>query len=190
MQIQDKRERRAAGAARRRAGGGRRRASGSRAWKPSSPPSASPSRNSIVDIDREKTKAQAVSLSDVNNTLQAYLGAYYVNDFFFQDRNWQVNVQADPRYRMKVEDIGRLEVRNAEGRPGAAGDAHSRKEHGRPARGQPLQPLPFRRIDRHPRAGNEFAARDRNHGPGRRRPVADDDGLRMDGGELPGDRGE
>ena len=68
-----------------------------------------------VDIDREKLKAQSVSLTDVNNTLQAYLGAYYVNDFFFQDRNWQVNVQADPRYRMKVEDIGRLEVRNAKG---------------------------------------------------------------------------
>ena len=68
-----------------------------------------------VEIDREKAKAQAVSLSDVNNTLQAYLGSYYVNDFTFQNRNWQVNVQADPKYRMRVEDIGRLEVRNANG---------------------------------------------------------------------------
>ncbi len=47
--------------------------------------------------------------------MQAYLGSFYVNDFFFQDRNWQVNIQADPRYRMRVEDIGRLEVRNAAG---------------------------------------------------------------------------
>ena len=69
----------------------------------------------FVEIDREKAKAQAVSLDDVNNTLQSYLGSYYVNDFTFQNRNWQVNIQADPKYRMRVEDIGRLEVRNAKG---------------------------------------------------------------------------
>lgn len=68
-----------------------------------------------IDIDREKAKAQGVSLDDVNNALQAFLGSYYVNDFTFQNRNWQVNVQADPQYRMRVEDIGRLEVRNAAG---------------------------------------------------------------------------
>jgi len=69
----------------------------------------------FVEIDREKAKAQGVSLDDVNNTLQACLGSFYVNDFSFQNRNWQVNVQADPKYRMRVEDIGRLEVRNAKG---------------------------------------------------------------------------
>ena len=69
----------------------------------------------FIDIDREKAKAQSVSLDDVNNTLQSYLGSYYVNDFTFQNRNWQVNIQADPKYRMRVEDIGRLEIRNAKG---------------------------------------------------------------------------
>ncbi len=38
----------------------------------------------FVEIDREKAKAQNVSLDDVNNTLQSYLGSYYVNDFTFQ----------------------------------------------------------------------------------------------------------
>ena len=38
-----------------------------------------------------------------------------MNDFFFQNRNWQVNLQAAPRYRMKIEDIGNLEVRNGKG---------------------------------------------------------------------------
>ncbi len=47
--------------------------------------------------------------------LQAYLGSFYVNDFFFQNRNWQVNLQAAPKYRMRIEDIGNLEVRNAQG---------------------------------------------------------------------------
>ena len=69
----------------------------------------------FVEIDRDKLKAQKVSLDDVNLTLQAYLGGLYVNDVTLFNRNWQVNVQADARFRMRVEDIGRLEVRNAEG---------------------------------------------------------------------------
>jgi multidrug efflux pump len=69
----------------------------------------------FVQIDRDKLKAQKVSLDDVNLTLQAYLGGLYVNDVTLFNRNWQVNVQADAKFRMRVEDIGRLEVRNAEG---------------------------------------------------------------------------
>jgi multidrug efflux pump len=56
-----------------------------------------------------------VSLNEINSALQTYLGSIYVNDFSFQNRNWQVNVQAEPNARMRAEDIGRLEVRNAEG---------------------------------------------------------------------------
>ncbi|MGH7177263.1 MAG: efflux RND transporter permease subunit [Tepidisphaeraceae bacterium] len=69
----------------------------------------------FVDIDREKAKAQKVSLDEINRTLQANLGSFYVNDFTFQNRNWQVNVQADPEARLRVEDIGALEVRNGAG---------------------------------------------------------------------------
>ena len=69
----------------------------------------------FVEIDRDKLKSQKVSLDDVNLTLQAYLGGLYVNDVTLFNRNWQVNVQADARFRMRVEDIGRLEVRNADG---------------------------------------------------------------------------
>ena len=68
-----------------------------------------------AEIDREKAKAASVSLEDIHATLQTYLGSTYVNDFSFQNRNWQVNVQADPRFRMRTEDIGKLEVRNAAG---------------------------------------------------------------------------
>jgi multidrug efflux pump len=70
----------------------------------------------FVEIDREKARSQKVSLDEVNRTLQASLGSFYVNDFLFQDRNWQVNVQADPASRLRVEDIGALEVRNLEGK--------------------------------------------------------------------------
>jgi multidrug efflux pump len=69
----------------------------------------------FVEIDREKLKSQKVSLDDVNLALQANLGSIYVNDITNFNRNWQVNVQAEPRSRMRREDIGRLEVRNAAG---------------------------------------------------------------------------
>jgi multidrug efflux pump len=69
----------------------------------------------FVEIDRDKLKAQKVSVDDVNLTLQAYLGGLYVNDVTLFNRNWQVNVQADARFRMRAEDVAKLEVRNAEG---------------------------------------------------------------------------
>jgi multidrug efflux pump len=68
-----------------------------------------------VEIDRDKVKAAQVSLSDVNLALQSLIGSYYVNDFSFQGRNWQVNLQADPASRLRSEDVGRLEVVNASG---------------------------------------------------------------------------
>ncbi len=68
-----------------------------------------------IDLDREKAKAMGVPLQEIYLALQAYLGAAYVNDFSFQNRSWQVNVQADPRFRMHIEDIGRLQVRTLQG---------------------------------------------------------------------------
>ncbi len=69
-----------------------------------------------VDIDRTKCKAMDVALSDVFNTLQANLGSYYVNDFNEFGRTWQVNVQADARFRVRPADVRQLKVRNGQGR--------------------------------------------------------------------------
>ncbi len=68
-----------------------------------------------IEVDEEKAKTQHVALADIDQALQANLGSFYVNDFFFQNRNWQVNVQAGPAYRNQVGDIGNLEVRNVRG---------------------------------------------------------------------------
>jgi multidrug efflux pump len=68
-----------------------------------------------VNVDRVKAKKQGVSLNDLFETLQVYLGSAYVNDITLFNRNWQVNVQADARYRLHAEDVGRLRVRNAAG---------------------------------------------------------------------------
>ena len=50
-----------------------------------------------LDIDRTKCMALGVPVSEVFNTLQVYLGSYYVNNFNEFGRTWQVNVQADQR---------------------------------------------------------------------------------------------
>ena len=59
--------------------------------------------------------ALGVPVSDVFNTLQVYLGSFYVNNFNEFGRTWQVNVQADQRFRDRVRDIRQLKVRNNQG---------------------------------------------------------------------------
>lgn len=68
-----------------------------------------------VDVDRTKCKVMGVSLDEVFDTLQVQLGGAYVNDINLFGRTWQVNVQADTRYRMGIEDVRRLYVRNVRG---------------------------------------------------------------------------
>ncbi|HEY2908952.1 MAG TPA: efflux RND transporter permease subunit, partial [Gemmataceae bacterium] len=68
-----------------------------------------------LEIDRTKCLALGVSMTDVFNALQYNFGSYYVNNFNEFGRNWQVNVQADPRFRDRFQDVGRLQVRNAQG---------------------------------------------------------------------------
>jgi multidrug efflux pump len=68
-----------------------------------------------LDIDRAKCLSLGVSMTDVFNALQYYLGSYYVNNFNEFGRNWQVNVQADPRFRDRVQAVGNLQVRNNQG---------------------------------------------------------------------------
>jgi multidrug efflux pump subunit AcrB len=69
-----------------------------------------------LSIDRTKCMSLGVSVSDVFNTLQVYLGSYYVNNYNQFGRTWQVNVQADPAARARVADILQLQVRNNQGR--------------------------------------------------------------------------
>src|SRR5262249_51654420 len=57
-----------------------------------------------MDIDRAKAAALGVSLDDVNQTLQIYLGSLYVNSFNEFGRHWQVTVQAAGNFRDQVED--------------------------------------------------------------------------------------
>jgi len=69
----------------------------------------------FLDVDRNACMLKGVELRDVFETLQAYLGSLYVNDFNRFGRTWQVVVQAMARYRDQKEDISRLQVRNSSG---------------------------------------------------------------------------
>ncbi|EBE4779853.1 efflux RND transporter permease subunit [Salmonella enterica] len=68
-----------------------------------------------LDVDQEKAQALGVSLSDINETISAALGGYYVNDFIDRGRVKKVYVQADAQFRMLPENINNLYVRSANG---------------------------------------------------------------------------
>jgi len=68
-----------------------------------------------LDIDREKVQTLGVDVATVFNTLQSVLGSYYVNDLNLFGRTWQVNVQGEAVDRSRIDDVFRINVRNAKG---------------------------------------------------------------------------
>lgn len=65
-----------------------------------------------VHIDVDKAENMGVPLNDIYTTLQAQLGSFYVNDFNYAGRVFQVIIQADEKFRMSLNDIPQLYVRN------------------------------------------------------------------------------
>jgi multidrug efflux pump len=70
----------------------------------------------FVDVDRTKAKSINVPLNNVFDTLQIYLGSAYVNDFTFLGRSFQVNAQADSKFRVTAADILKLKTQSADGK--------------------------------------------------------------------------
>lgn len=69
----------------------------------------------FVDIDRDKAQMMGVEVSDIFQTLQVFLGSYYINDFNIYGRVYRVYVQAKEEYRQDERDINELYVRNKKG---------------------------------------------------------------------------
>ena len=69
-----------------------------------------------VDIDRDKAKLHDLSLNEVFNTLQTYLGSLYVNDFNKFGKVYQVMLQAGEKYRDTVSDINNIYIKNKVGK--------------------------------------------------------------------------
>ncbi len=62
----------------------------------------------FYDLDRTKAKLLGLSLPDVFNTLQIYLGSLYVNDFNLFGHTFRVTMQADTKSRASPSDLSKL----------------------------------------------------------------------------------
>jgi hydrophobe/amphiphile efflux-1 (HAE1) family protein len=65
-----------------------------------------------ADVDREKARALGVPLEQLFATLASYYGGYYVNDFNYSGRVYQVQIQSDATHRLTVDDLKRMYVRS------------------------------------------------------------------------------
>ena len=69
----------------------------------------------FIEVDEAKAISQEVNIADIYATLQSTMGSFYVNDFNRLGRTYRVQLQAEPQYRMKPEDLGRVYVRSQAG---------------------------------------------------------------------------
>ncbi|MBS0629501.1 MAG: multidrug efflux RND transporter permease subunit [Verrucomicrobia bacterium] len=69
----------------------------------------------FLDLDRNKAKCMGVAIADVFQALQAFFGAYYINNFNKFGLVYQVLVQAEPSYREKPENLRDIYVRSSSG---------------------------------------------------------------------------
>ena len=69
----------------------------------------------FLNVDRDKVLKQNVDLSAVYQTLQTFMGGYFVNYFNRFGRQWQVFVQAEGDYRRSADQVGQFFVKNKDG---------------------------------------------------------------------------
>ena len=68
-----------------------------------------------IEIDRPKLKQMGVSLTEIFNALQIYMGSLYINDVTMFGRTYRVTAQAEPSQRVDLKQIQNFKVRNAAG---------------------------------------------------------------------------
>jgi multidrug efflux pump len=66
-------------------------------------------------LNREQAEATGVPVANIINSLQVEFGSYYVNEFNRFGRTWQVNIQADQRFRNDLSDPRKITVRTRKG---------------------------------------------------------------------------
>ena len=69
----------------------------------------------FMDVDQDKALKQGVNLTDVYQSLQTFMGGYFVNYFNRFGRQWQVFVQAEGEFRTSVDEISQFFVKNKDG---------------------------------------------------------------------------
>ena len=71
----------------------------------------------FVDVDRDKVIKQGIDLASVYQTLQTFMGGFFVNYFNRFGRTWQTYIEAEGDYRTDAKNMGQFFVRNAHGDP-------------------------------------------------------------------------
>ncbi|MEY2486651.1 MAG: hydrophobic/amphiphilic exporter (mainly bacteria), family, partial [Verrucomicrobiota bacterium] len=71
----------------------------------------------FVNVDRDKVLKQGIDLGQVYQTLQTFMGGFFVNYFNRFGRTWQVYIEAEGEYRTDAKNVGQFFVRNANGTP-------------------------------------------------------------------------
>jgi hydrophobic/amphiphilic exporter-1 (mainly G- bacteria), HAE1 family len=69
----------------------------------------------FVQVDREKVLKQGVSINDVYQAIQTFMGGLFINYFNDFGRTWQVYVEAEAPYRSDLANLGQFYVRNSRG---------------------------------------------------------------------------
>jgi HAE1 family hydrophobic/amphiphilic exporter-1 len=68
-----------------------------------------------VELDQDRILKQGLQFAEVYQTLQAFLGGSYVNQFNRFGRQWKVYLQAEPEYRTSADKINNFYVRTSKG---------------------------------------------------------------------------
>ncbi len=66
-------------------------------------------------VDREKARALDVPIDSIFETMQSTFGSLYINDFTYQGRLWQVNMQSEAEFRSQAQDLRHVFVRSGSG---------------------------------------------------------------------------
>ena len=106
-----------------------------------------------MEVDRDKVLKQGVTISDVYQTIQAFMGGLFINYFNEFGRTWQVYVEAEAPYRSNMDNVGQFYVRNSRRREGAAFRAHEVRVAFRPRVHHALQRVSVRANQRQRRTG-------------------------------------
>jgi HAE1 family hydrophobic/amphiphilic exporter-1 len=69
----------------------------------------------FVDVAQDRVLKQGLQFGEVYQTLQAFLGGAYVNQFNRFGRQWKVYLQAEPEYRTSADKINNFYVRSSKG---------------------------------------------------------------------------
>ncbi|MCU0415552.1 MAG: multidrug efflux RND transporter permease subunit [Cytophagaceae bacterium] len=68
-----------------------------------------------VHVDRDKAKRMGISLSDLNTSLNSFMGGMYINDINKFGKQYKVLLQADAPYRGQLADLDYYYIRSSSG---------------------------------------------------------------------------